>query len=201
MPIHLYPSLGEYNQFGNNFGADHSSVLGSFFATQHPDRPVAMYFHVNQGQLVMWANHSAFHQFVDRAFANVPPIWVSEGLASYFAFYWQQPYLASEFEAIAAGDRWLPLSQIMREGVDGYGTDPHARFVELAMLFNYLLHYRADTRTQKNEDGIVLLSPAADYCADVLRGRDVSDHPVHELLTTGLRDLEAELRAYPFTAR
>ncbi len=202
MPIHLYPTLGEYNQFGDTFGEFHSSALGSFCATQHPDRPVAMYFHVSKNQLTMWATHSAFHQFVDHAFANVPPTWVSEGLASYFAiFYLDQAYGISEFQRIAGGDTWIPLSQLQREGIDAYPTDPHTRFIELGTLFNYLLHYREDTRTQKNADGIVLLSPAADYCADVLRGRDVSGHPVHELLTSGLTELEADLRAYSFPGR
>lgn len=202
MPFHLYPTLGEYNQFGNNFGEHHSSVLGSFYATQHPDRPVAMYFHASKKQLAIWATHSAFHQFVDRAFANAPPIWVAEGLASYFAiFYWDQSYGMAEFERIARSDAWIPLAQIQREGLDIYPADPHTRFIELGMVFNYLLHYRPDTRTQKNEDGVVLLSPAADYCADLLRGRDVSRHPVHDLLNSGLAEFEAELRAYTFTSR
>jgi hypothetical protein len=174
-------------------------LLGSFYATQHPDRPVAMYFHANVRQRAMWATHSAFHQFVDRAFAAAPPTYLSEGLAAYFSiFYWDQAFGIAEFKRIASGPAWVPLARLQREGIEAYAADPHTRFIELGMLFNYLLHYRPDTRTQKNADGVVLLSPAADYCADVLRGRDVSGHPVHELLTVGLADLEAELRSYSF---
>ncbi len=74
----------------------------------------------------------------------------------------------------------------------------HARFVQLGAMFNYLLHFRADTRTERNADGVILLSPAADYINDLLRGRSVVEHPMHELFTTRLDELEADLRAFDF---
>jgi hypothetical protein len=200
LPIYLFPNLGDYNTFGNDFGEHHSSVLGSFYATSHPERPVTMYFHVNPYYLGMWATHSAFHQFVAQAFTTTPPTWFEEGLAAYFSiYYWDTAYGVGEFERIVRDGSFLPLSQLMREGVDAYPADPQTRFVELAMLFNYLLNYREDTRTQTNENGDILLAPAADFVADVLAGRDVSWNPVQELVSVRLAELEADLKAYDFT--
>jgi hypothetical protein len=199
MEIHLYPNLGAYNQFGDQFGEHHSSVLGSFYATQNADRPVATYFHVNRTMVSMWATHSAWHQFVDRAFARSLPTWIDEGLASYFGtFYWDGAYGVSEWKKIVESERFIPFVQLKTEGIDVYGVDPHTRFIELGMLFNYLLHYREDTRTQRTAEGVVLVSPAADWIALLLRGEDPSGHPVQELVSTRLDDIEREMKAYPF---
>jgi len=205
MRVFLFPSLADYNAFGNAFG-EHSSMLGSFWASDHPERPVALYFDPNPFWVSTWATHSAFHQFAGQAFPSTPPLWVDEGLASYFAhFYWDPAWGADEFRRVVDGGLFLPLRQLMREPISAYVTPPgstvdeaHRRFVELGALFAYLLNHREDTRTQYNADGIVLLSPAADYVADLLRGRDVSDHPVHELFTVRLDELEADLRAFRF---
>jgi len=199
MQIHLYPNLGAYNQFGDQFGEHHSSVLGCFYATQNADRPVATYFHVSRLQISTWATHGAWHQFVDRAYARSLPTWMDEGLASYFSmYYWDKPFAIGEWNRISRSESFIPLVQLKTEGIDVYGVDPHTRFVELGTLFYYLLHCRPDTYTQVNADGIVLLSPAADWIAMTLRGDDVSDHPVQELISTRLDEVERDMKAYDF---
>jgi hypothetical protein len=199
MNVFLFPSLAEYNAFGNEHGQEHSSMLGSFWASAQADRPVALYFDSNRLRVSMWATHSAFHQFSGQAFPTTPELWLDEGLASYFAiFFWDAQWGATEFRRVVDTGRFTPLRQLMREPIAAWVDDPDARFVQLGALFTYLLNYREDTRTQKNAEGVVLISPAADYVSDLLRGRDVSDHPVHELFTTRLDELEADLRAFQF---
>jgi len=199
LSIFLFEDLADYNQFGTDNGEYHSSILGSYYASGHADQPVATYVHHSPKQLAMWVTHSAFHQFAGGAFSQPAPTWFEEGLASYFAnAYWDQDYLASEFKRISRGSSYVPLGTLLREPIDQYVADPHSRFIELGMLFNYLLHKRPDTMTQKNADGIVLLAPAADYVSGTMRGLDVSDNPVHELLTVDLEQLEAELRDFQF---
>lgn len=208
--VFLYPSLGDYNAFANEFGATHSSLMGGFWARDHAERPVAVYHVPGSPLTAMWATHAAFHQFVEQAFPNTPQTWISEGLASYFGiFFWDARWGARQYRELVDGGRFIPLRQLMREQIDGYGVDPgnpqnadpawaHARFVQLGAMFNYLLHFRADTRTERNADGVILLSPAADYINDLLRGRSVVEHPMHELFTTRLDELEADLRAFDF---
>lgn len=195
--LFLFEDLADYNQFGDSNGEHHSSILGSYYATAHPEQPVATYLHHSQLQVAQWVTHSAFHQYVRGAYARQLPIWFEEGLASYFArAYWDKAFLFSEFKRISNSGAYLPLGTLLREPIEQYVADPHVRFVELGTLWTYLLHHRPDTMTQKNEDGIVLLAPAADYVVDTLRGRDVTGNPVHELLTQDLDQLEAELRDF-----
>jgi hypothetical protein len=199
LSVHLYGSLAEYNSFGEQFGAHHSSILGSFWASDHPERPVALYMEANPKLLAMWATHSAFHQFAEQAFPSVPDVWVSEGLASYFSiFFWDAPWGAAEFRRAKSSDRYVPLRQLMREPLEAYAQDPDTRFVELGALFHYLLNHRPDTRIERNAEGVVLLAPAQDYLIDLLRGRDVSGHPLHELLHERIEELEADFKAFDF---
>jgi hypothetical protein len=199
LQVFLFPSLPEYNAFGEQYGAHHSSILGGFWASDHPERPAALYFDPNSLQVSMWATHAAFHQFAEQAFPTIPELWVSEGLASYYAiYYWDPRWGVAEFQRVVESPaRYVRLRQLMREPLENYAADPQARFVELATLFHYLLNCRADTRTQK-EGEVLLMAPAEDYFHDLLRGRDVTGHPVHELLTSGLEGLEAELCAFDF---
>lgn len=197
--IFLFEDLTGYNQFGDDNGEYHSSMLGSYYATAHPERPVATYLHHSPKQLGMWVTHSAYHQFASAAFSQPVPVWFDEGLASYFAnAYWDPTYLATQFKRISKSQSYVPLRTLLSEPIDLYIADPHSRFIELGMLFNYLLHHRPDTMTKKNADGIVLIAPAADYISGVLHGRDVTDNPVHTLLTTDLDLLEAELLGHQF---
>ena len=202
LPVFLFGSLADYNDFGNNFGAEHSSMLGSFWASDHELRPTALYFDSNRSLTSIWATHSLFHQFANQAFPSAPAVWLDEGLASYFSiFYWDADWGAAEFRRVVDTGRFVPLRRLMSDPLAAYTDDPHSRFVELGALFNYLLNYRPDTRTQRNAEGQVLMSPAGDYLHDLLRGRDVSSHPVHELFTVRLGELEADLRAFDFAAQ
>ena len=197
--IFLFEDLAGYNTFGDENGEYHSSMLGSYFATGHPEQPVATYIHHSPKQLGMWVTHSAYHQFAARAFSQPVPVWFDEGLASYFAnAYWDPAYLAAQFKRIKSGPSYVPLRTLLREPIEAYVPDPHARFIELGMLFNYLLHHREDTMTKKNADGIVLIAPAADFISGMLLGQDVTDNPVRTLLTEDLEQLEADLLAYEF---
>ncbi len=202
MSVFLFSNLQEYNQFGaagifQQVSANHSSILGSFYGPEHAERPVALYFDRNRTRLGMWATHSAFHQFAEGAFGGQRPLWFEEGLASYFSlFYWDKAYAATEFRLLVERGTFVPLAQLQRETIDQYVADPHARFIELGMLFAYLLLYREDTRTQLGPDGVVQSAPAADWVAAALRGADVSNDPVQELLREGLDELEADLKAF-----
>lgn len=197
LQVFLFEDLGDYNVFGDSNGEHHSSILGSYHATAHPQQPVATYLHHSQLQVGQWVTHSAFHQFVTSAFSRPLPVWFEEGLASYFArAYWDKPFLISEFKRISNSEAYVPLGTLLREPIEEYVADPHVRFVELGTLFTYLLHHRPDTMTQKNADGVVLMAPMGDYVLNTLRGQDVTDNPVHELLTQDLDQLEAELRDF-----
>ena len=202
--VFLFSTLAEYNVYADRVGGTHSSLLGSFWATDDPERPVALYHTPGSALSRMWASHSAFHQFVEQAFPSIPDVWVGEGLASYFGvFLWNFDWGIDEFLRTREAGYFVPLRQLMAEPIESYGSASdndvaHGRMLQLGALFAYLLHYREDTRTQVNEEGVVLLAPAADYINDRLRGRDLRYNPVHELLTTDLDELEADLRAFNF---
>lgn len=197
--VFLFPTLPEYNAWGAEHGAHHSSLLGGFWAGDQPERPVAVCFEANALQASMWATHAAFHQFAEQALPRIPETWLGEGLASYFGiYYWDPAWGTAEFARVVASGRFVPLRQLMSESLEAYAADPGARFVELGTLIHYLLNCRPDTLTQKSEDGTVLAAPAESYLSDLLRGRDVTGNPVHALMTRDMQALEAELRAYDF---
>ena len=197
--VFLFPTLPEYNTFGEQHGAHHSSMLGAFWAGDQPEQPLAVCFDANPLQYTMWATHAAFHQFAEQALPRVPPTWLNEGLASYFGiFYWDTAWGTAQFRSVVDAGRFVPLRRLMAEPLEAYAEDPEARFVELGTLLHYLVNCRPDTLTERSAEGDVLTAPAEGYLSDLLRGRDVTGHPVHALLTVGLDELEAELRAYDF---
>lgn len=225
LEVFILPDLAAYNDFGNEHGAEHSSFLGSFFPNGHPQRPVACMFDANPILLRMWITHSAVHQFVDRAYTRQAPVWMSEGLASYFALYWDQDYGPRELARILAnappidqapapdaglrnavqnllGNQaapspatYVPLGQLLDAPIASYVDRSHSRLIELGMLFTYLLHFREDTRTVE-EEGEIVSAPFADYLRDYLEGRDVTGTAVHALLFVDRGQLEADFRAY-----
>lgn len=199
-PIALYvlPTMGEYNAFGDEHGAHHSSVYGCFFAEGHPELAVAAMRSDNYFQEGIWLTHGLFHRFVEGAYPGPKPTWLVEGLASHFALQWDMGYGIRNLEAIRDGGRWIPLARLLDATIDQYGDDPDARFMELGMLITYLRWYRDDTRTVTDENGEVVSSPFIDYARALLSRRDVSAHPVHELLTADRAALEADFRAYSF---
>ena len=59
------------------------------------------------------------------------------------------------------------------------------------MLFNYLLHYRDDTKSPRDEKG-VYRGPFADYLRKVQKGPSLklAAHPVHATLFMNSAELE-----------
>ena len=199
--ILVLADLAAYNAFGDQYGAEHSSFLGSFYAAGHPDQVVATYHNTNGPLSRMWITHSAFHQFRAAAFPQAsPPAWLEEGLACYFGSFGDYAYVRSELLRIRSSshpDAWIPLSKLITDGVASYGDRFHNRMVELAMLFTYLRIFREGTRTVV--DGEVLLeAPFEEYLALWIRGEDPSGHPLHELFTERLDELEQEFKTYAF---
>lgn len=195
-PIQLFPDLAAYNVFGNANGAEHSSFYGSFFAAGVDGGVVASCFHDNSILMRMWLTHGALHQYLSAAFDQDAPDWIEEGLASYFSLYWDPAYGASELERLRAGRgaRGLfSLQALLDAPTSAYIDRPQDRLLQLGMFFNYLLHYREDTRTKAPED-----APFAEYLQLVMMGEDLEGHPVHELLTQRRAELEAGFAATQF---
>ena len=92
---------------------------------------------------------------------------------------------------------FVPLGDLLRNPIAGYADRTHNRFIELGMLFTYLLSYREDTRTVI-DGGTEVQAPFAEYLRLVLGGGNATSVPIHELLTTGTDELEAEFRAFDF---
>jgi hypothetical protein len=199
--VFILPDIAAYNDFGENFGAEHSSIYGSFFSTEHPDRPVAAVYDRSHERLRMAVTHSAVHQFIDRAFQRQVPLWIDEGLASYFALQWNYAYGVAEMNRILAdsGRPFIPLPKLMNDPITEYTTG-NVRFVELGMLFFYLLRFREGTATVYDEYGAELGAPFRDYLAAVLAGSNVSGHPIHLLLTNEAAAVEADFKAFEFPA-
>jgi hypothetical protein len=199
--VHVYRTIAEYNAIGDAHGAHHSSIYGSFYAAQHPDRPVACLTSDNWTLLGMQLTHSVAHALIERNFPNTPPVWLAEGLACYFAAYWDYPWVSSELKKMTAHGRfpvYVPLERLVTTDLDQYGDNTHARFIELGMWVNYLLHFRDGTRTVLAEDGSVVESPFLDYLRDLLRGRDVSNSPITQLFENDRAQLEQDFMQFEF---
>lgn len=180
-PILVYADIPAYNAFGEEHGEHHSSILGSFYAAGHPDRPVATYADANRTRLQMTITHSVLHQYVAEQFPGAQlPIWAGEGLASYFSLFWDFAYGVRELETIREENRLIPFSTLFGEGIESYTADSHARFIQLGMMFTYLLRYNEDTRRMGDE---VPAQPFDEFLAAMLRGEDVDGHPFMVYLT------------------
>jgi len=197
LEIWVFPTLADYNAFGNSDGADHSSLYPCFHAVQNARRPVATMFSPNLTQLRMWITHGATHQFITEAFQVTPPAAIDEGLAAYFSLYWDPSYAASEHDRVAKGSGFIPLRQLLSEPITSYADRPHDRSMELGTLFTYLLHFREDTcNTPEGEPG-----EAADYIRAVLTGRNAAGLPMQRLLSRDLDAFEEDFRAFTFPHR
>ncbi|MEM7310689.1 MAG: hypothetical protein AAF682_28710 [Planctomycetota bacterium] len=199
--ILIFPTLTEYNVFGDQYGAEHSSFIGGFYAPDHPDSVVASYFTSNRPLRAMWVTHGAFRQFRAAAFPDAnPPDWVEEGLACYFASSADYAYLRSEVLRLRASEfpnDWIPLRDLLSTPVESYRDRFHNRLVELSMLFTYLRIYREDSRTVV-DNGVLLSAPFEDYLTMLVRGQDASSHPLHALFNEDVAALEADFRAFAF---
>jgi hypothetical protein len=149
-PIYIFPDRDTYNAFGDQHGQHHSSIMGGFYASGHPQRPIATYLDSSRTRTQMWITHNALHQYVSQNFSGTAPVWVTEGLASYFSLIWDFNYGIRELEILKDQDRLLPLEQLLTESLDEYPDDPHARFIQLGMMFNYLLRFNEDTMRVEN---------------------------------------------------
>jgi len=198
--VDVLPSLTDYNTFGQNFGAEHSSMYGSFYAAGQAQDQVATYYTRNHTLLSMWVTHGVLHQFMSQAFPGRRPTWVDEGLASYFAFHWDVAYGMREIDRIRAGEggsTYIPLARLLAAPLSEYANNTDTRFTELGMLFTYLLHHRDDTRTSSEEDAI-RRAPFAEYLRTILRRGRAEEHGLHGLFTVDLEMLEADFRNFEF---
>lgn len=196
--VRVFPDLEQYNAFGNEHGAEESSVLGAFHATQAPGRPLALLADPNLVRVKIWATHAATLQFLAEGWTTAPPTWIGRGLGSYFSLFWDFGYGVRNLRGFREQGRYVPLRQLLRENLGAYLQDPDPRFCELGVFFSYLLNYREDTRNGTAEDGSLVPGPFAGYLRLILDGGDPRRHPVHPLLTEGLETLEQEFLAYDF---
>lgn len=170
--IWILPNISDYNRFGNENGAEHSSMLGSYYASDDPAQPVATYENGNPTQLGMWITHSAVHQFLEQNFGIQRELWVDEGLASYFALFWDWAYGAKELERLEKSRAFIPLARLVRDPLQAYVAKPHEHFIELGMLFHFLLNSCEATRNGATGDPTT--GPFQEFLRLAVRGQDVS---------------------------
>ena len=186
--IWILPTLPDYNTEGAN-ADEHSTFYASFVSGTH----VATYYSPNLSELGMWVTHSAFHQFFSAAFRRTAPLWIAEGLAGYFALYWDWQWGAVQFERIKSSN-YTPIQSLVSAPLAAYTED---RVIELGMFFKYLLHYRDDTRLAGEGEA----EPDASFVSflrQALRGGG-SDTAFYQAVMRGDLDaLDAEFRAFEF---
>jgi hypothetical protein len=193
--VFIFPTTADYNTFGGPFG-DHSSLYGSFYP-EGAEQPVAAVYDPNWTRLQMYVTHSALHQFVEHAFGRAPDTWISEGLASYFALYWDLGYGPSELRSIVAKREFIPLTELTVQPIVQYRDRPHIRFMELGTLFLYLLHYRDDTRMARPGEEPREAS-FADYVRVALKGGDERRHPFYIELVRHVGEIQKDFVSFEF---
>lgn len=196
--ILIFPTIPEYNAFGQDNGAEHSSFYSSFYSTQHPDGPVAVVHDANFIWLQMRVTHSTFHQYLAAVQRNAAPLWIEEGLASYFSLYWSYDYCVKEQARLVDESRLVPLRRLTGTTLASLGNNTHDLMMEMGTLFNYLRWHRVDTCTVADADGKIVRQPFVDYVRAVLSGADVSGMAVHQLLTARLDALERDFSEFRF---
>jgi hypothetical protein len=197
LAVFVFPTMADYNAFGNQFGEHHSSFYGSFHAPAHPENPVAVAWNDNATLLRMHVTHSVVHQYLAAAYpgAQRPP-WIEEGLAAYFATFWDYAWSLAEYERIKKDGQLLPLDRLLRDPIANYALDTHTRFVQLGMLFDWLLRFREDSRTTRDDEPEPR-APFRDYLQAILQGRDPTKLPFHAIQLDRQR-LAADFRAFEF---
>lgn len=204
LKVFVLPNLAAYNKFGDDHGAEHSSFYGSFYAAEHPERPVATYYCGDDMRQNQWITHSAAHQFVAGAFPGRRlDDAAAEGIAAYFGLYWDFPRAMQHFNALRMPDsmgevRFIPLTELLALPLAQYGERAGDVLVELGVLTSYLLNYREDTRIRLDESGAEVDAPFAEYLRTELRGGDAQALPIHMLFTQDAAYLDDELRAFDF---
>jgi len=196
--VWVFPDLASYNQHGDQHGAEHSSLLGSFFSSQHPEQPVVSYQTSNPTLLGMWLTHSAAHQYLETTRGTRAPVWVSEGLASYFALYWDWGFGARELERIERAG-FVPLARLFDEPLAAYLQRPDDRFIQLGMLFHFLLN--TCEATKNGATGDPESGPFQEFLRLAVRGEDTRQTDFVQSLDGTLELLEKEFKGHVFEAR
>jgi len=203
--VWVLPDLPAYNQMGDDLSGDHSSKIGCFYAPADPARPVVTYYLRDELRGRQFATHGIVHAYLDRAFPAVTvPVWLVEGLASYFELHWRYADTVTAWRALRDRGGFIPLRTLRDAPLSAYTPD---HFLELSMFIYYLLWDRADTCLRwDSESRSVEKWPARDWIVRVLttgsidgtfpEGSDLAT--VQRLLTTDLESLEADFRAHGF---
>lgn len=197
--IHVRPDVGAYNSAGEEFGDQHSSFYGSFFAATGPGAPVEVAYTDNRTWLQMQITHSAFHQFVALAHPGSQlPSWVEEGLASYFSLYWNQAWGAQELARAREVGPKLDPSLLARQSMSQDPAEAHHLLIQLGMFFGWLMDHRPDTRIVRDDAG----QPTGGPMLEVIRAMlDGETQTVLLRLLAGIGEapeLMAEFEAYDF---
>jgi hypothetical protein len=195
--IWVVPSIVEYNRFGNDFGAEHSSMLGCFFASDHPEQPVIAYYDGNWTRLGMWITHGALHQYVAHEFVRALPAWIDEGLASYFALMWDWKYGAAQLGELEKRNRLSSLARLVAEPLQTYVGRGEERFVQLGMLYRFLLEECEATKDEVSSGE--RRGPFRDFLRASVRGERAASVEFEELLATDAELLEEDFRAFDFS--
>jgi hypothetical protein len=196
--IWVFPTMADYNRFGEENGAEHSSMLGSFYAAQHAERPVVSYQNGNQTLLGMWVTHSAVHQLLEQGYGQQRITWVDEGLASYFALFWDWSFGASELERIEKTRSYVALERLVQEPLQAYAAGAHERFIELGMLFHFLLN--SCEATKNGATGDPSTGPFQEFLRAAVRGEAVEDFEFAQTLEEAAPLLEEDFKAFDFAA-
>ncbi|MCK5945182.1 MAG: hypothetical protein KAI24_24545 [Planctomycetes bacterium] len=173
LPIVILPSRAEYNGFGDQHGQEHSSFYGSFFARAHPQQVVAAEYHENPTLLRMHITHSVVHQYLHFAYPQTSgnrPVWIEEGLAAYFTFYWKPDWMLERFVDARQKRRLVRLERILSSNIADFRNDTESRLLHLSMFFDYLIRFREDTRSAPDAKGR-MRGAFRDYLVAVLEGR------------------------------
>jgi hypothetical protein len=197
--IWVFPNISDYNRFGNANGAEHSSMLGSYYARDDAAQPVATYENGNPTLLGMWITHSAVHQFLEQSFGPQGEVWIDEGLASYFALFWDWSYGASELERLQKSRTFIPLARLVREPIQAYVAQAQEHFIELGMLFHFLLNSCEATRNGAGGDPST--GPFQEFLRAAVRGQDVSGSEFVKAFQEDAELLEADFRKFDFRAK
>lgn len=196
--IWIFPNIGAYNQFGAPF-AEHTSIYGGFYADQDPNQAAVTYFTPNRALLGMWVTHAATHQFLEQSFSARPPLWIAEGLASYFALHWDWEYGARELERLDASSRFVPLERLLSDPIQAYLPSADERFIELGMLFHYLLNFCEVTKI--GADGDPEAAPFRDFLRAAFQGQDPSRTELGRVLDEDAALIEQDFRNFDFGAK
>lgn len=196
--ILVHPTIADYNALGDDLGDEHSSFYGSFFTPGNPESAVAALYDPNWTRLSMWVTHGAFHQYASQALSANLPLWLEEGLASYFAGFWDWEWTRQRFEDLRSRNALIPLNMLLPANTAGYVDRSDDRLLELCMLVHYLLNVREDTRTEYDEEGNITRAPFRDYVRLLGSGGNFAQQPVHALITRRLDELQRDFQAATF---